>query len=131
MAQGPVAISLFLCEQVIIDAETWNVTPVNCFSRRTVEHSPPEPIPFVLFAVLTDGSGEISLEVRIHRLDTMDQMARLVRRYRFEDPLQEVRFILRVRGSSFPVPGHYQITLLADNEILGQRKLVILQKEAP
>lgn len=34
MPQKPAAIGLFLCEQVIVEEKTRNVTPVNCFTRR-------------------------------------------------------------------------------------------------
>ncbi len=129
MKQGPVVIGLFLCEQVIVEDKTRNVTPVNCFTRRTVERFPSEPVPFILFAVLTDGLGKIPLEVLIHRLDTMEELYRAGSSCRFPSPLHEVRCTLRNRGYSFPVPGHYQVTLLGENEVLGQRKLVILQKE--
>jgi hypothetical protein len=40
MTQRPVAVGLLLCEQVIIEEGTRNVTPVNCFSPRAVERFP-------------------------------------------------------------------------------------------
>ncbi len=131
MKQGPVAVSLFLCEQVIVEEKTRNVTPVNCFARRAVHHFPSDPIPFVVLAVLTDGSGEMPLEVIIHRLDTLEEIYRVTQSYRFDSPLHEVRFILRIRGFSFPVAGHYQITLLANNDVVAQRKLIIEEETSP
>jgi hypothetical protein len=74
MNQRPVAIGLLLCEQVIVEEKTRNITPVNCFTIRTVEQLPSETFPFVIFAVLTDGTGEIPLEVTIQRLDSMDEI---------------------------------------------------------
>jgi hypothetical protein len=129
MKQTPVSIGLFLCEQVIIEEKTGNVTPVNCFTRRKVSGFPSEPVPFVVFALLTDGLGEMPLEVSLERLDTMEELFRTVLPYRFVNPLREVRFILRVRGYSFPVPGHYQLSLFAENELLAHRKLVMLPEE--
>jgi hypothetical protein len=76
MKQRPVAIDLLPCEQVIIEEKTGNVTPVNCFTHRTVARFPSETFPFVVFAVLTDGSGTISMEVLIQRLDTLDEVYR-------------------------------------------------------
>ena len=35
MSQRPVAIGLLLCEQLIIEEGTKNVTPVNCFTQRS------------------------------------------------------------------------------------------------
>jgi hypothetical protein len=119
-----------LCEQVIIEAETRNVTPVNCFSRRTVDRFPSEAVPFVVFAILSDGQGEMPLDVVVSRLDNLDIVYRRSVQCRFTDPLQAVRCIFRIRDCSFPTSGHYQVSLLADRELVAQRKLVILWRES-
>ena len=128
MNQRPAAIGLLLCEQVIVEEKTRNVTPVNCFTYRTAERFP-RMRSFTVFAILTDGLGEISLEIALQRLDTLDEVYRRRLAYRFTNPLQEVRFLLRIRDCSFPVLGHYLVTLLADNELVAQRRLRILPKE--
>jgi hypothetical protein len=38
-----------VCEQVIIEEKTRNVTPVNCFSRRKYGSFPSEMTPFSVF----------------------------------------------------------------------------------
>ena len=129
MSQRPVAIGLLLCEQVIVEARTGNITPVNCFLRRTVSTVPSEGISFIALAFLTDGSGTVDLEVTIQRLDNLEEVYRRTYAYRFQNPLQEVRFLFRVRDCSFPVAGEYQLSLLADGELLAQRKLRIVQED--
>jgi hypothetical protein len=131
MKQRPVAIGLLTCEQVIVEEKTRNITPVNCFTRQSVEQFPSEMLPFVVFAMLTDGSGEMPLAVSIARLDTLDEIYRRSVSVRFDNPLQEFRCIVRVRDCSFPVAGHYEILLLADNEMVAQRKILITAKENP
>ena len=37
MVQRPIAIGLSVCEQVIVEEESRNVSLINCFSRRTIE----------------------------------------------------------------------------------------------
>ena len=123
MAKLPVAIGLSLCEQVVIEDKTHNVTLVNCFTERTVEQFPTDPIPFVAFALLTDGHGEVTLDVAVERLDTMEDVYRKSVRRRFSDPLRAVSCIFRVRLCSFPGPGPYQVTLLAGGEFLAQRRI--------
>lgn len=128
MAKLPVAIGLSLCEQIIIEERTQNVTLVNCFSYRQAERFPSEPIPFVVFALLTDGFGEVTLEVGIERLDTMADIYRRAAKAQFKESLDSVRFIHRVRNCSFPISGDYQVTLLADGIFVAQRKIRILPK---
>jgi hypothetical protein len=47
MIQKPVALSLVLCEQVIIEEKTRNMTPVNCFRRHKVDKLPSDNFSFV------------------------------------------------------------------------------------
>ena len=129
MKQRPVAIGLLLCEQIIVEDKTHNITPVNCFTRRPADTFPSTPPPFVVLAILTDGSGEIPLEVLIQRLDTLDEVYRTTRSFHFTDPLLEMRCTVRIRECSFPVPGPYLVSLLADSEMIAQRKLVLNHKE--
>jgi hypothetical protein len=77
MSQRPAVIGLLVCEQVIIEESTQNVTPVNCFVRRTFRHFPSEPSTIVVFALLNDGSGNVNLEVVVQRLDTLDEIRRI------------------------------------------------------
>jgi len=129
MNPSPVVLGLTLCEQVIVEETTRNVTLVNCFTHRTVNQIPSEPVSFVAFATLCDANGPITLEVVLERLDTLDLVRRITVASRFPDPLHTIRCIARIRNVSFPVPGHYQVLLFADKELIAQRKLVVVEKD--
>jgi hypothetical protein len=126
-----VAIGLLVYEQVIIEESTRNVTPVNCFSQRTVQGLPSDPFPVVVFDILTDGLGDVELEVAIQRLDNLEEIYRRMIRFHFPNPLNEVRCLFRIRDCSFPAAGAYQITLLANNELVALRKVRIETRENP
>jgi hypothetical protein len=128
MAQRPNACGLLLCEQVIIEEGTKNLTPVNCFTHRTVRQFPSQPFPFVVFAVLTDGFGKMPLEVAVQRLDNLDESYRRSGQIEFRTPLQQRPCIIRIRDCSFPVAGDYQVMLLVDHELVAQQRLRILLK---
>ncbi len=130
MSQRPVAIGMLLCEQVIIEEKTRNATPVNCFRRRAAKHFPSEASPFMVFAMLTDGLGEMPLEIVIERLDTFEEVYRRSFPARFPSPLQEVRCLLRIGDCSFPIAGHYQVTLLVDNGFVAQRKMILFEESS-
>jgi hypothetical protein len=128
MAQRPLAVGLFLCEQVVVEKGTENITLVNCFTRRDVRRLPSEPLPFIVFAVLTDGSGSMPVKVTIQRLDNLDEIYAFTRVVPFRSPLEKVRCMLRIRNCSFPLAGEYQVTLYADNEPIAQQKLSVHRK---
>ncbi len=130
MIQRPVAVNLILCETVIVDEQTRNVTPVNCYRRRRVARFPSEPFPFIVLAWLTDGLGEGRLQVVIQRLDTaeLEAVYRASFSCRFSNPLDEVRLTIRIRDCSFPAAGINAVNLLADGELLANKRLVIFEE---
>ena len=128
MNQIPVAIGVHLCEQVIFEAETSNITLVNCFSSRRVEQFP-ATISFVVVAFLTDGDGEMPVNILIHRLDTFEEIYRHSTNVQFANPLRTVRLWLRIRERSFPIEGSYQVSLLIDGEPVARRRLAVLLEE--
>jgi hypothetical protein len=123
MNRRPVAIGLLACDQVIIEENTRNVTPVNCFTHRRMRDFPSDVISFAVLAFLTDGLGEIELEVVLQDLHNMEELYRVARRVTFSSPLAEYRCIFRLRGLSFPAEGSYEMLLFADNELVPARKI--------
>lgn len=128
MSQRPAAIGILVCEQVIVEENTQNLTPVNSFRRRIVEQFPSEPFSFVVLAILNDGVGEIRLDLTISRLDLDEDVYKRSMVVRFGHQLQEGRCLFRIRDCSFPVPGAYEIALFADNELIAQRKIHLVKK---
>ncbi|HZZ77607.1 MAG TPA: hypothetical protein VFE62_03755 [Gemmataceae bacterium] len=122
MNHRPVAVGLLLCDLVIVDEKTRNLTPVNCFSARKLDHFPGVS-DFYLVAWLADGLGEMPVEIVIRRLDTLDEVYRIERQLRFEDPLKDMRFIARIRDCEIPVAGYYEVSLIVDGESIAHRKI--------
>jgi hypothetical protein len=112
MAQRPVAIGLTLCEQVIVEAGTGNVTPVNCFTHRTVRTFPSEKIPFVVFSELTDGAGQMNLDVVLHRLDTFDEVLKVTHATTFKNQTADHPFC---RANAMLVSGCGTLSSLASS----------------
>jgi hypothetical protein len=127
-------LGLIVCEQIIIEERTRNVTLVNCFSRLLVDRFPARPRPFVVYAGLIDGFGELTLDLVLHRLDTYldtyEEVLRRGQRLRFSDRLQEIRFVFRITQFAFPAAGQYQVSLLAEGELIAQNRIQIMLREA-
>jgi hypothetical protein len=127
MTPPPVALSLMLCEQIIVDHQTRNTSPINIFTGLAVEGFPSSPQRFSAFATLTNGRGEGIIKLVANRLDTGEQIYEQEYSLRFPDPLLVVNVNLRVRTISFPVAGRYEFVLLVDNEPIAQRTLRVYQ----
>jgi hypothetical protein len=131
MIQNPVAVGLTVCEKVIVEEKTHNITLVNCLTRFRVQEVPSEPHRLIIHAWLTDGIGEGKLSLELLHPDTLEEI--LVREVRisFSNPLQEARAIFR-EDLSFPTEGRYQVNLLVDGVSIAQRTIdVFIEKEMP
>jgi hypothetical protein len=125
MAQRPVAIGLHVCEQVIYEEETKNVTLVNCFRKRIVEQVPSEPFPFTVFAWLTDGQGNMTIDLLIQRADDLEEVYRGSAPLHLTSPLHEMRCRFRIRTCRFPTVGAYRVALHVHGEMIAQRGVTI------
>jgi hypothetical protein len=123
MSQIPTVIGLLLCEQIVIEERTHNVTLVNCFTRYKLDRFPSDRERFAVFAALTDGLGDIELKLVIQRLETEAEVYRASRTLRFADRLQEVRYLFRVTNCSFPAAGPYDFILFADGSELARHRI--------
>jgi hypothetical protein len=112
-----------LCDYVIVEERTKKVSLIGGFTGMRVNDFPSTPSPFSVYAALTDGLGDVTIEVIVSRLDTEEEIYHFHNLVRFPDKLAKVRFHLRLTHCSFPVAGSYQFTLLADGEWLAQRRL--------
>ena len=125
MAQLPLSLSLHVCEKVVVEAETRNLTYVNCFTERKVRSFPAERISFLVCSNLVDGRGRMRLEVRIESLVDFDVLRARNGEITFSDPHQEIRLRVPLSEVSFPTEGGYQILVLVDNEMVALRKIEI------
>jgi len=122
----PVAIGLVLCEVVIVDEKSHNVTAVNCFNPRKVKDFPAS-VEFFLLAWLADGLGEMPVEVIVDSLETLEEIHRVEKRLRFDDPLKDKYFLARIRECVFPTAGPYVVSLFACGELIAHRKIRVYQ----
>ncbi len=129
MKHLPTAIGMVLCEQVIVEEGSHNVTPVNCFNHRELDELPGEGT-FCAVAWLADGEGELSTQIIVERLDTLDEVYRYGQKFHFINRLQESRCVAKIRGCKFPVAGHYQVSLLIDGEFIAHRRFRVHTKGA-
>jgi hypothetical protein len=120
MLQRPNALGLIVCQQAIVEERTRNLTLVNRFTRLGVREFPSPLQQFVVCVILNDGIGDVPLELTVMRLDRLETVYERTMRVTFPDPLTEVCFVYRVSECSFPVPGRYQVALLAEHESVAQ-----------
>lgn len=116
MREVPVARGLFVCENVVIEEGSRNVSIINSFTVRYLGHFPSIPVPLQVFSLLTDGLGIYTVRVQLVRLDTAEEITHWTGKIGFLDKLQFVRYKLRLDQCVIPAPGKYQFQLLVEDE---------------
>ena len=87
---------------------------------------------FYVLAFLTDGLGDVRLDVVMRRLgNEVEEVFRRNAVFRFTNPLDNRRLTTRVRNFSFPSAGEYQVVILADDEMIAQHVFKVHQQEEP
>src|SRR5262245_13229011 len=129
MVPRPVALGMTLCDYVIVEERTKKVSLIGSFTGLAVAAFPALVAPFSVFAALTDGRGDGTVEVRVTRLETNEQVAAARGSVHFPDPLAEASCRFRFHQCSFPAAGYYQFTLLVDGEWAAQRRIRVYSKE--
>jgi hypothetical protein len=129
MIHRPIAIGLTVCEQVIVEEGTQNITLVNCFRRLYFREFPSSPQRLTVHAVLTDGHGTGTIRLLVVHLDTWEDVYTRDVQVTFSDPLREIRLLFHPPSLSFPAAGRYEISLLVDGAPLTSRVIQIISVE--
>ena len=125
MIPVPLSIGLTLCQSIIIEEGTRNLTLVGTFVNFRSADFPFGPAPFCVVSTLVGGHGEGELELAVTRLETDREVFALHRRLSFQDRLMEVKVVFRLVNCEFPEPGAYLMTLLMDGEWVAQRRFQV------
>lgn len=115
-------VGLWICERIIVEAGTMNVSLVSVFTGRRYPAFPTDPIPFSLFAVVTGGRGQRIIRLKV--IDTSDAEAihDQVETLEFPDPATHVNVHFRL-SLRFPDEGTYSFGLFAHDELICERQL--------
>ena len=116
MIEMPVARGLIVCEQIIVDKLTNEVSLINCKHGWKVESFPSDHQRFVVYASLTNGSGSCNITIRIMNLSDGLTIYEQSTPLQFANPRLVIPFAYRVRHCVFPEPADYEVALLIGNE---------------
>ena len=123
MVPKPIALALFLCDYVIVEERSKKISLIGNFTGIAADRFPTILPPFSIFAVLTDATGDATIEIGVARLDTAEELFVYRSSLHFPNKLAEVPFHVRLTQCSFPSPGLYQFTLLVDGDWIAQRRI--------
>jgi len=125
----PKPLELHVCELVIEDAHTHNLTLVSMFADRICERFPSDPVSFSVFCPLTDGNGRGTMTVEIARWGAREIPFRRDYPIEFHNRGQVVNVHVRLNGLRFPRPDDYTVTIFVDRELVAMRTFRVRTRE--
>lgn len=128
-AVPPIVRGLFLCDVLIQDTQTTKVSLINLFDRLRCSDFPAEAKPFVVYALLTNGSGEVNLTAEVESLDGLQVVYTRTMRVRLPYRVAALHVRFNVVGCIFPQPGGYQVVLYANGHPIAQTRLEVVEQE--
>ena len=122
---SPLLVNLIPCDLVIEDRYTGKASIIGVF-----EYIEPNVYPFCmptfsLFCQLTNGHGNVTIDVAI--VDTRENDSVVFERkvdYQFKDPLEIANIVCVLINVVFSHEGEYRIVLKKGTETLGERRIV-------
>jgi hypothetical protein len=98
----PRAIDFLICDYFILDERTKNVSLIGCFNRLRLPEFPFAASRFFVFALVTDGLGEGSLELTLTHLASEEEIFRLETTIRLPHRFTELRVPFPLWSVIFP-----------------------------
>src|SRR5260370_20272366 len=123
MVPTPIGLGLALCDRVMIEEGTRQLSLIGTFHRFHEPAFPFVPPPFYVYATLTGTEGDATVELTVTSLETEDAVYSFGRPVRFPDRFSEVRVRLRLTSIEFLEAGTYLFTLLVDGESIAHRRV--------
>ena len=106
------------------------MTLENCFNTLTAPAFPCTNRAFSVVAFLSDGYGDLRMQVGITHLETGRPVYAREHTLRIADRLHEVRYRFQVTGCVFTEPGVYEVHLACDGEVIADTRVTLISKEA-
>jgi hypothetical protein len=128
MVPRPVAVSIYLCDHVIVEKSTDKVSLIGLFERFRLASFPAVAPPFCVFARLTGGEGSGTIQLEIQDLKTLELLETWEQVVPFADRLAHVGVLFRLNHCSFPHAGFYQANLLVDGEWIAQQRFEVREQ---
>ena len=126
----PQVVALNVCDGIWVDPWTQKKTLIGLFSVVQAQQFPALHPIITIHAALTNGRGSVKLKLRL--IDADEERPPL---FEFEQPVEfpDPRVMVDVQCMTgmilFPTPGEYRVQLLADGELLSERRIIMLGPE--
>jgi hypothetical protein len=127
----PILLSAVICDRVIFDRITGMPSLINIIQTINAPKYPIRNV-IVFFCELTNGHGMTNATIKLVNAQKEDQVLFEQKgQVEFKDVQQIVTLAVNLHGVIFPQPGEYRFQLFAEQQLLGERKVICRQVQFP
>ncbi len=118
---------MIICDAVWRDPGTGKFFLLGTFSTIGSATFPSRHPQLVVYSVLTDGRGKTQLQLCFVSADEEHILAEAEAEVNFSDPRANLEMALQFSNIEFPAPGEYRLKMNCGNELLMERRLLLVQ----
>lgn len=124
----PFVLAVNICDSIIRDETTKKVSLIGLFSVIRATNFPAVHPLLHIYAALTNGHGKYKTGFRFVRIGKDEEkiLPELNGELNFANPLQVVEINFSLRNLTLNQPGTYEIQIICDGSIVGQRKFYVM-----
>jgi len=125
---GPRALAMVICDMVVRDEQTKNVSLIGLFNAVTGPRLPLRHDRMYVFVSLTNCHGDYECRLQCKSPDE-EVIFEAIGKISLNDPLAVADLNLELRGLVFKVPGSYIFEFYCAGELLIMRRFSVMVKE--
>jgi len=128
----PLLLSAVICDKVIFDKMTGSPSLISIIQNINAPRYPVRYWQLVFFCELTNGHGRTNTKIKL--VDDQEDEKVVFEQggaVQFKDVKQIVTLAVNLHGVVFVHPGEYRFQLLAEDQLLGERRIVCRLVEPP
>jgi hypothetical protein len=129
---APMLLSSIICDRVIFDRITGMPSLINIIQNVNSPKFPVRHDSLIFFCELTDGHGTTDTSVSLVDVQNNEKiMFQQHGKVEFKDVKQVVSLAVNLQGVVFEKPGEYRFQIFANQQLLGERRIVCRQVQMP
>jgi len=129
---GPVVLAMVICDAIHQDPATKKCTLLGTFSTITARSFPVVHPGLAIHVALTEGRGNTRIRLTLVSSDEEQQVLFTQEgTIQFADPRVVAEINFGIRNLALPRPGEYRVQILANDELLGERRLQVIAMRMP
>ena len=129
---APILLSAVICDRVIFDKISGRPSLIDLVQTINAPKYPARHWQIVFFCELTNGHGDTRTKVKLVDAEedekTVFEQQGMVQ---FNDVKQIVTLAVNLQGIVFPHPGEYCFQLFAEDNLLGERRVICREVNPP